>query len=316
MFQEGGGSESSSNSNVSLKNAQDSDKHRSNTSSDMHSDSSDSSNNKAGLDVKCGRTNLDYREKSRAVLLKESSSKSEQESDQEKDPSRRPSKDESSSFSSDSPSGDEYHIYYYDSKAVANVNGSGKDKNDSDGNSTPNVSTVLGNLTRTEDLWDVLFARAEGLYAHGHTREACILGVKLGEELLANPPNLMDDPRVQGKGKKRKVDSFGKPLVPLLPTVRPSSKWPKPCAHVTNTPTMFQQHVTPPSHKLTCLASATLAKCCFLCTVLAENPECHNLAFRVGLFGLEMARPPANTKSFEVHDTFPRRVEQLKSRHL
>jgi len=62
----------------------------------------------------------------------------------------------------------------------------------------------------------------------------------------------------------------------------------------------LQQHVNPASHQVTCLASATLAKCGFLCTVLAENPEYHNLAFRVGLFGLEMARPPANTKPLEV----------------
>ncbi|CAK9795279.1 Zinc finger SWIM domain-containing protein 8 homolog [Anthophora quadrimaculata] len=265
--QEGGGNESSSNSNVSLKNAQGSDKHRSNASSETHSDSSDSSNNKAACDAKCSRTNLDYREKSRTVLPKGNLSKSEQESDQEKDPSRRPSKDECSSSSSDSPSGDEYHVYYYDPKAVMNANGTtSKDsKNESQSSSTPNASTVLGNLMKTEDPWDILFARAEGLYAHGHTREACILGVQLGEELLANPPNLMiDEPPVPVKGKKKK------------------------------------QQVNPASHQLTCLASATLAKCCFLCTVLAENPEYYNLAFRVGLFGLEMARPPANTKPLEV----------------
>ncbi|XP_015439816.1 PREDICTED: zinc finger SWIM domain-containing protein 8 [Dufourea novaeangliae] len=265
--QEGGGSESSSNSNVSMKNAQDSEKHRSNASSDTHSDSSDSSNNKTATDVKRGRTNLDYREKSRAAPKPGNSSKNEQESDMEKDPSRRPSKDESSSSSSDSPSGDEYHVYYYDPKAVASTNGnSGKDfKNDPQASGAPNASTVLGNLMKMEDPWDILFARAEGLYAHGHTRQACILGVQLGEELLANPPNLMiDEPPVPVKGKKKK------------------------------------QPVNPASHQLTCLASATLAKCCFLCTVLAENPEYHNLAFRVGLFGLEMARPPANTKPLEV----------------
>lgn len=262
--QEGGGSESSSN-------AQNSDKHRSNASSEIHSDSSDSSNNKAACDTKCSRTNLDYREKSRTVLPKGTGSKSEQESDMEKDPSRRPSKDESSSSSSDSRSGDEYHVYYYDPKAVAGSNGaSGKDfKNHSQAASTPNASTILGNLTKTEDPWDILFARAEGLYAHGHTKEACILGVQLGEELLANPPNLMiDEPPMHVKGKKKK------------------------------------QHVNPASHQLTCLASATLAKCCFLCTVLAENPEYYNLAFRVGLFGLKMARPPANTKPLEVKLTY------------
>lgn len=63
---------------------------------------------------------------------------------------------------------------------------------------------------------------------------------------------------------------------------------------------VLYQNVIPSSHQVTSLASATLAKCGFLCTVLAENPEHHNLAFRVGLFGLEMARPPANTKPLEV----------------
>ncbi|KOC70003.1 Zinc finger SWIM domain-containing protein KIAA0913, partial [Habropoda laboriosa] len=265
--QEGGGSESSSNSNVSLKNAQNSDKHRSNTSSETHSDSSDSSNNKAACDAKCSRTNFDYREKSRTVLPKRIGSKSEQESDQEKDPSRRPSKDESSSSSSDSPSGDEYHVYYYDPKAVVTANGaSSKDsKNESESSSTPNASTVLGDLMKTEDPWDILFARAEGLYAHGHTREACILGVQLGEELLANPPCLMvDEFPLSFKARRRK------------------------------------QPVRSTPHHVTCLATATLAKCCFLCTVLAENPEYYNLAFRVGLFGLELPRPPANTKPLEV----------------
>lgn len=56
------------------------------------------------------------------------------------------------------------------------------------------------------DPWDVLFARAEGLHAHGHTKEACILGVRLAEELLANPPNLMLDlPVLQSKGKRKRV---------------------------------------------------------------------------------------------------------------
>lgn len=158
--------------------------------------------------MKRNRVNHEHREKSRAALPKGSGSKDKQESDQEKDPSRRPSKDESSSSSSDSPSCDEYHVYYYDPKAVASTNGtSGKDFNkDSQNSGTPSASTILGNLMKTEDPWDILFARAEGLYAHGHTREACILGVQLGEELLANPPNLMiNEPPVPVKGKKKKV---------------------------------------------------------------------------------------------------------------
>lgn len=156
-------------------------------------------------------SNLDYREKPHTALPKGTGSKSEQESDQEKDPSRRPSKDESSSSSSNSPSGDEYHVYYYDPKAVVNANGtSNKDsKNESQATGATSASTLLSNLLKTEDPWDILFSRAEGLYAHGHTREACMLGVKLGEELLACPPNLMlDEPPVPVKGKKKKVDSL------------------------------------------------------------------------------------------------------------
>ncbi|XP_068989198.1 zinc finger SWIM domain-containing protein 8 homolog isoform X2 [Neodiprion pinetum] len=269
--QEGGGSESSSSSNTSLNHAQSLDKHRSNASSETHSDSSDSSNSKT---VETNRrpslveySNEPVASTSRGVVPKHNVVKSGPDSDLEKDPSRRPSKDESLSSSSDSPSGDEYNVYYYDPKTpVANGGASNKDsKNETLAISSANTSTVLGNLKKTEDPWDILFARAEGLHAHGHAREACTLGVQLAEELLANPPDLMIEvPPLPVKGKRKK------------------------------------QQINPASHQLTCLASATLAKCGFLCTVLAENSEHHNLAFRVGLFGLEMARPPASTKPLEV----------------
>lgn len=48
------------------------------------------------------------------------------------------------------------------------------------------------------------------------------------------------------------------------------------------------------------LASSTLSKAAFLCSVLAEESECHHLAFKVGMFGLEMPRPPASSKALEV----------------
>ena len=53
-------------------------------------------------------------------------------------------------------------------------------------------------------------------------------------------------------------------------------------------------------NNISSVASNTLAKAAFLCTVLLEEPDCHHLAFRVGLFGLEMPRPPASSKSLEV----------------
>lgn len=151
--------------------------------------------------------------------------------------SRRPSKDESlSSSNSDSQqSGDEYHVYYYDPKALlsnsndggvsnvgagvsGNASGVGGSTGGSSGGSEKksatkrddqnplSPSTVFVNLRKMEDVWDVLFARAEGLHAHGHGKEACTLGVRLAKELLANPPDLMVElPPLPAKGKRKKV---------------------------------------------------------------------------------------------------------------
>lgn len=146
--------------------------------------------------------------------------------------SRRPSKDESlSSSNSDSQqSGDEYNVYYYDPKAllshsnsggVSNVGGNCCAVGNTGGNNggterkflskreeqNPlSPSTVFANLRKTEDVWDVLFARAEGLHAHGHGKEACTLGVRLAKELLASPPDLMVElPPLPSKGKRKKV---------------------------------------------------------------------------------------------------------------
>lgn len=43
-----------------------------------------------------------------------------------------------------------------------------------------------------------------------------------------------------------------------------------------------------------------LVKAAFLCNVLAEDLQCHHLAFRVGMLGLEMPRQPAKSKALEV----------------
>jgi hypothetical protein len=147
--------------------------------------------------------------------------------------SRRPSKDESlSSSNSDSQqSGDEYNVYYYDPKALlsnsndggvsnagAGVSGNGSGCSSAAGGSEKksamkrddqnplSPSTVFANLRKMEDVWDMLFARAEGLHAHGHGKEACTLGVRLAKELLANPPDLMVElPPLPSKGKRKKV---------------------------------------------------------------------------------------------------------------
>ncbi|XP_078499350.1 zinc finger SWIM domain-containing protein 8 isoform X1 [Lissotriton helveticus] len=52
--------------------------------------------------------------------------------------------------------------------------------------------------------------------------------------------------------------------------------------------------------KQTWVATSTLSKAAFLLSVLSERVEYHNLAFCIGMFALELQRPPASTKAFEV----------------
>ena len=125
---------------------------------------------------------------------------------------------------------------------------------------------VFKNLRKIEDPWEILFMRAEGIHAHGYQAHACDMAVRLALDMLKNPPDLITDaPPISFKGKKRRV-----------------------CAA---------------SHQITHTASTTLTHCAFICTVLfetAQNPNHLNLAFQIGMFGLEMARPPASTKPMEV----------------
>lgn len=108
---------------------------------------------------------------------------------------------------------------------------------------------------------DIWFARAEALHAHGHNKEACKLAQKLSEEILLNPPDFLGETNnMQPPKGKKKKVQNGVSL----------------------------------------LASMTLAKAAFLCNVLSEDPECHSLAFKIGMFGLEMPRPPASNKVLEV----------------
>jgi len=126
---------------------------------------------------------------------------------------------------------------------------------------------IFKNLRKLEDPWEILFMRAEGIHAHGYQSHACEMAVRLALDMLKNPPDLITDaPPLAMKGKKRRV-----------------------CAA---------------SHQITHTASLTLQHCAFLCTVLSEtaiiNSDHLNLAFMIGMFGLEMARPPASTKPMEV----------------
>jgi hypothetical protein len=109
-----------------------------------------------------------------------------------------------SSNSDSQQSGDEYNVYYYDPKALLTANNAVPAGNAED--EKKDEPSIFGNVRKIEEPWEILFARAEALHAHGHSKEACFLGVKWALELLANPPDLMVDlPPIQSKGKRKKV---------------------------------------------------------------------------------------------------------------
>ncbi|RWS28198.1 zinc finger SWIM domain-containing protein 8-like protein [Leptotrombidium deliense] len=174
---------------------------------------------------------------------------------------------ESANTSSETQKVDEYQMYRYDPSTVTSslsnaIESQKSQRKGSVGGSMDEQFVVV--VKKMEDPFEILFARAEALHAHGLSREASRLAVQLAEDILANPPNLMIDlpnPPVRGKRNRR---------------------------------------FNPTCHNISLLASATLSKAAFLCSVLSETVENHHLAFRVGLFGLEIARPPASTKALEV----------------
>ena len=96
---------------------------------------------------------------------------------------------------------DEYRLYSYDiiaSNEQPSTSASSQDKT--------NPPDVFANIKKLEDPNEILFARAEGLHAHGHISDASRLAVQLAQELLAHPPNLMIDLPVPARGKRKKVN--------------------------------------------------------------------------------------------------------------
>ncbi|XP_050525577.1 zinc finger SWIM domain-containing protein 8 homolog [Daktulosphaira vitifoliae] len=164
---------------------------------------------------------------------------------------------------------DDYNfLYYYDPKTLTLTPSDCTKKSQEKAPdilqpSTSKPTSSITTLIKLDAEWEIMFARAEGLYAYGHTNEACVLGVKLVDQFLKSPPNfIIDIPPPLIKGKRRKIN--------------------------------------PVCHQLSTFASEILQKCYFLCSVLAERKEYYLYAFRIGLYGLEMPRLPASTKPLEV----------------
>ena len=61
-----------------------------------------------------------------------------------------------------------------------------------------------------------------------------------------------------------------------------------------------QSEFYPPLTASMSFSNTPPAKAAFLCTVLQEDAAYHHLAFKVGMYGLEMHREPAPSKALEV----------------
>lgn len=118
------------------------------------------------------------------------------------------------------------------------------------------------NYRKLNDPLETIYAKAEGLYAHGYLEEARKLAYKAAIDIL-NYPNypslkqLYNLPR--RKKKKGSLDN-----------------------------------------QMSIVVSEALTKIAFLCSILIDDLENHNLVFRLALFGVELKRSPAATKPLEV----------------
>eukprot|EP00095_Tigriopus_kingsejongensis_P011250 maker-scaffold550_size154339-snap-gene-0.21 protein:Tk11250 transcript:maker-scaffold550_size154339-snap-gene-0.21-mRNA-1 annotation:"zinc finger swim domain-containing protein 8" len=178
---------------------------------------------------------------------------------------------------------EQYQVYFYDPKLPVKMISAASASGDvgSDPLGLTHIDVFRNLRPKIEDPWEVLYMRAEGIHAHGYQSEACKMAVHLAYDLLKNPPDLLMENTL----------AHNNPVpnpTPAQPNVgaKPKGK--------------NKKRFSAASHQITHTASTTLAHCAFLCTVLAENHHYYHLAFQVGLFGLEMARPPASTKPMEV----------------
>ena len=185
---------------------------------------------------------------------------------------------------------EQYRVYFYNPRVGINLSSTANCGRSGNGGGPVSLD-VFRNLRRTiEDPWEVLFMRAEGLHAHGYQARASSMAVELAHQLLKNPPDLIGE--MCNATSAQNAQSGGVALS--------GQNGGAPSAGGAKPKNQNKRRKMAMSHHITTTASTTLSHCAFLTTVLSENPAHHNLAFRVGMFGLEMARPPASTKPMEV----------------
>lgn len=140
--------------------------------------------------------------------------------------------------------------------------------------------TYTLSIKKDEDPFEIKLARAETLYAHGLNKHASDLVIDLANSMLENPPRIdVDLNQPQSTTQQQQQ-----------PTIQTMNKDPK----IKKTKTKNQLI------NANLQASEIYTKIIFLCNVLINNNMRLDLAFRVGLLGLELAKPPAIIKALEV----------------
>lgn len=118
------------------------------------------------------------------------------------------------------------------------------------------------NVKRLADPLETLYAKMEGLHAHGHLEESRRIAQKVSNEILSqrNYPSLKQLYTLPRRRKKKgSLDN-----------------------------------------QMSIVTSETLSKISLLCNVLMDDIENHGLIFKLVMFGVELRRSPAATKPLEV----------------
>ncbi|CAF0912729.1 unnamed protein product [Didymodactylos carnosus] len=169
-----------------------------------------------------------------------------------------------------SSSGDEYKIYFADPIPPASTTLNGNRSSSVSNNhsttiiqhsSTPLTCEFL-TLKKIHDPLEIAFAQCEALHIHGFYNEA----YKLAEELAAHL--LVTDDWLHSSRQKEALSLS---------------------AHRGHSDFVLSDYKTSP-----------IARCGFLCSILTESPKHQQIAFQIGLRGLEVGRSPATTKALEV----------------
>ncbi|XP_065226578.1 zinc finger SWIM domain-containing protein 8 homolog [Planococcus citri] len=128
-------------------------------------------------------------------------------------------------------------------------------------------NAIFESFSEMDNVMQSLIARAEGLWAFGHVKEACYIARLIAEDIISDPP----DQKVMCSG------AF----------VKPKRR-------------RGQAVINPVAHRLTFMAVEKMELYRFLLNLLSSCPEHYDIAFRIGLLGLELPRAPASIKPLEV----------------